>query len=123
MVAPPVRPRRRRSRLTQPLAQPQEPRGVGVEDVAFLLRREEVGRIDALDREADGIGPRTELHALLGRAHDAAGEPDSAAAHYRAVLAAWRSADPQFLARRDSIRSRLAALERATPGTATDAER
>lgn len=56
---------------------------------------------------------RTELHALLGRAHEAAGEPDSAAAHYRAVLAAWRSADPPFLARRDSIRTRLAALRRA----------
>ena len=56
---------------------------------------------------------RTELHALLGRAHEAAGEPDSAAAHYRAVLAAWRNADPLFLARRDSIRMRLAALGRA----------
>jgi DNA-binding SARP family transcriptional activator/TolB-like protein len=62
---------------------------------------------------------RTELQALLGRAHDAAGRPDSAAVHYRAVLNAWRNADPIFHARRDSIRVRLATLDssRFTPAT------
>jgi tetratricopeptide (TPR) repeat protein len=53
---------------------------------------------------------RTELQYLLGRAWDAAGRADSAAAQYRRVLAAWRAADPQFHARRDSIRNRLVAL-------------
>jgi DNA-binding SARP family transcriptional activator/tetratricopeptide (TPR) repeat protein/TolB-like protein len=54
---------------------------------------------------------RTELHALLGRAHEAAGERDRAAAHYRHVLHAWQHADPQFHARRDSVRMRLELLD------------
>ena len=49
----------------------------------------------------------TELHEALGRAWEAAGRPDSAAAQYRHVLAAWRAADPQLHARRDSVRTRL----------------
>jgi tetratricopeptide (TPR) repeat protein len=53
---------------------------------------------------------RTEVHELLGRAWDAAGEPDRAAAHYRRVLHAWRDADPPFHARRDRVRDRLARL-------------
>jgi hypothetical protein len=53
---------------------------------------------------------RTEFQYLLGRAWDVAGRANSAAAQYRRVLAAWQAADPQFDARRDSIRSRLAAL-------------
>jgi hypothetical protein len=54
----------------------------------------------------------TELHALLGRAWDAAGAPDSAAAHYRWAAAAWRRADPELRPRRDSIAARLAELGR-----------
>ncbi|MEP7326362.1 MAG: BTAD domain-containing putative transcriptional regulator [Gemmatimonadota bacterium] len=37
---------------------------------------------------------RTELHELLARAWDAAGNRDSARAHWRAVVEAWRGADP-----------------------------
>lgn len=55
---------------------------------------------------------RTELHELLGRAWETAGEPDSAAVHYQRVLDAWRSADPEFHACRDSVRGRLSALRR-----------
>jgi hypothetical protein len=50
---------------------------------------------------------RTELHELLARAWEASGRPDSAAAHYRAVVAAWRQADPEFRARREAARARL----------------
>jgi predicted Zn-dependent protease len=45
---------------------------------------------------------RTELHEVLARAFDAAGQRDSASAHYRAVVRAWRRADAPFHARRDS---------------------
>jgi DNA-binding SARP family transcriptional activator/tetratricopeptide (TPR) repeat protein/TolB-like protein len=55
---------------------------------------------------------RTELRALLGRAYEANGQPDSAAVHYQWVLAAWHDADPQFTARRAEVRSRLQALLR-----------
>jgi tetratricopeptide (TPR) repeat protein len=51
---------------------------------------------------------RTELHELLARAFDLAGRPDSAAVHYRAVVRAWRSADPQFHARRNAAAAWLA---------------
>jgi predicted Zn-dependent protease len=51
---------------------------------------------------------RTDLHELLAQAFDAAGQPDSAAAHYRAVLKAWQRADPRFYNRRDRARSWLA---------------
>lgn len=54
----------------------------------------------------------TELHALLGRAWEALGRPDSAAHHYRRVVHAWQSADPELRPRRDSIRARLAVLQR-----------
>jgi DNA-binding SARP family transcriptional activator len=47
---------------------------------------------------------RTDLHELLAQAFDRAGRPDSAAAHYRAVVSAWVRADPRFHARRDSAR-------------------
>jgi serine/threonine protein kinase/tetratricopeptide (TPR) repeat protein len=53
---------------------------------------------------------RPELHALLGRAWDDAGQPDSAAANYGRALAAWQHADPEFDGRRDDIRRRLAGL-------------
>lgn len=41
----------------------------------------------------------TELHEALGRAFDAAGQADSAAAHWTAVERAWRGADPVFAER------------------------
>ncbi len=53
---------------------------------------------------------RTELHELLGYAFEAAGEPDSAAAHFELVLDAWRDADPELHARRSSVAERAAAL-------------
>ena len=54
---------------------------------------------------------KTELHELLGQAFEAAGEGDSAAAHYRWALGAWRSADAEFAPRVRRIRERLAAIE------------
>jgi DNA-binding SARP family transcriptional activator len=39
---------------------------------------------------------RTELHEAMALAFEQAGQADSARAHWRAVEAAWRSADPQF---------------------------
>ncbi len=62
--------------------------------------------------ESSAYTTRTELHLLLARAFDAAGEPDSAAAHYRWVLKAWAGADREFRARRDSVAQRLTALGR-----------
>jgi serine/threonine-protein kinase len=53
----------------------------------------------------------TELHELLGRALEAAGEPERAATHYEWVLRAWQSPDPVFEARRGEVRRRFAALE------------
>src|SRR5690606_6688501 len=57
--------------LAELLAEAQESRGVRVEDVVLLLRGEEVGRIDAFDREADGAGPRH----LIRTEHDALPQP------------------------------------------------
>ena len=54
----------------------------------------------------------TELHELLARACDEAGQLDSAAVHYRWVVNAWRGADPQLRLRREAARRRLAALGR-----------
>jgi serine/threonine protein kinase/tetratricopeptide (TPR) repeat protein len=53
---------------------------------------------------------RPELHELLGRAWEAAGQPDSAAANYRKVIDAWQHADPQFTQRRQDARRRVAAM-------------
>lgn len=55
---------------------------------------------------------RTELHELLGNAFDAAGQRDSAAAHFVTVDRAWRDADPVVSQRRDAVRGRLAAAGR-----------
>ena len=59
---------------------------------------------------------RTELHELLAESFDRAGMADSAAVHYRAVVKAWRRADPMFHARRDhaaaSARSAWARADR-----------
>jgi tetratricopeptide (TPR) repeat protein len=43
---------------------------------------------------------RTDLHELLADAFQATGQADSAAAHYRAVVNAWRRADPLYHMRR-----------------------
>jgi tetratricopeptide (TPR) repeat protein len=51
-----------------------------------------------------------ELHLALARAFDAAQLQDSAAAHYRWVVAAWVHADPEFRARRAEAQRRLSAL-------------
>ena len=59
---------------------------------------------------------RTELHELLARVFEAAGQRDSAAAHYRAVASAWAHADPIVAARAEHARRAAAALE-ARPGS------
>jgi hypothetical protein len=51
---------------------------------------------------------RTTLHELLARLFDAAGRHDSAAAHYRVVERAWRSADPFLQPRYQAARAWLA---------------
>ncbi|HEX6307495.1 MAG TPA: protein kinase [Longimicrobiales bacterium] len=69
----------------------------------------------ALQRGLEAAGlyvTRTELQELLGRAFEAAGEPDSARAQYAQVLAAWQNADPEFAARRSSLRLRVQSLNR-----------
>ncbi|MGH7468230.1 MAG: BTAD domain-containing putative transcriptional regulator [Longimicrobiales bacterium] len=55
---------------------------------------------------------RTELHELLARSFERAQQPDSAAVHYRRVIAAWSQGDPLFRARADSARQRLRAIAR-----------
>jgi DNA-binding SARP family transcriptional activator/predicted Zn-dependent protease len=55
---------------------------------------------------------RTELHELLAQAFDATGNRDSAAYHYRAVINAWKSADPAYHARRTAAIARLTASKR-----------
>jgi DNA-binding SARP family transcriptional activator/tetratricopeptide (TPR) repeat protein len=65
----------------------------------------------ALHGELDGSSlyvTRTELHELLAQAFDEAGQRDSAAVHYRAVVKAWQRADPIFHTRRERARSWLA---------------
>jgi predicted Zn-dependent protease len=53
---------------------------------------------------------RTDLHELLAQAFDGIGQRDSAAFHYRAVLSAWKRADPAFHARRSAASARLTAF-------------
>jgi DNA-binding SARP family transcriptional activator/TolB-like protein len=48
----------------------------------------------------------TELHEAIARVFYAAGQHDSAAAHYAAVARAWRRADPQFAERYRIAQSR-----------------
>jgi DNA-binding SARP family transcriptional activator len=55
---------------------------------------------------------RTDLHELLADAFYAAGQPDSAAAHYRAVATAWRKADPMYHARRARALARVGGMVR-----------
>jgi tetratricopeptide (TPR) repeat protein len=58
-----------------------------------------------------------ELHEAVGRAFEDAGQPDSARAYYGRVLEAWKDADPEFRARREAVRLRLARLG-GKPGVA-----
>ena len=53
---------------------------------------------------------RTETHELLAQVFDAAGQRDSAAAHYAIVERAWRNADPALAARYETARARLKTL-------------
>jgi len=50
---------------------------------------------------------RTDVHALLGEAFEAAGQPDSALAHYRRAITSWRDADPPVAARRREMERRV----------------
>jgi tetratricopeptide (TPR) repeat protein len=85
---------------------------------------EEAGALMRLGRPAEAIGPlrsalhggtdgstlyitRTELQARMAQAFDAAGETDSARYYYGKVLRLWEHADPQFAARRDTMRIAL----------------
>ena len=52
----------------------------------------------------------TELHELLARAYDQLGKADSAAVHYRYVVAALAKSDPQARPRYEAAAGRLAAL-------------
>jgi DNA-binding SARP family transcriptional activator len=66
-------------------------------DAVAVLQPALRGEIDASNLYVT----RTALHERLAEAFIAAGNPDSGAAHYRAVVKAWKHADPQFHARRD----------------------
>lgn len=68
------------------------------------------GLAEAVDGSAY-YATRTELHELAARAFDAARQPDSAAAHYAAVVRAWGQSDPMFAPRLGAARDRLAALQ------------
>lgn len=72
------------------------------------------GLAEAVDGSAY-YATRTELHELAARAFDAAGEADSAAAHYAAVARAWTQADPLLAPRAAFARDRLAALSSGAP--------
>jgi tetratricopeptide (TPR) repeat protein len=51
-----------------------------------------------------------DLHEAVGRSFEDAGQADSARVHYGRVLEAWKDADPEFHARREAVRLRLARL-------------
>jgi predicted Zn-dependent protease len=53
----------------------------------------------------------TDLHDQLGRAWEAAGQLDSARAHYAYVARAWEHGDPPFAKRSAELRAKLAALQ------------
>lgn len=55
--------------------------------------------------------PKTELHAALGEAYEAAGQRARARAQYAWVMNAWRRADPEVQVRRARIEQRLRALQ------------
>lgn len=58
---------------------------------------------------------KVELHEQLGRAYEAAGQPDSAAAEYRWVLSAWERADPRLDGDRKEIGARIHDLNTLRP--------
>ncbi len=55
---------------------------------------------------------RTEVHDLLARGFEAAGQRDSAMVHYRKVAEAWRNGDAPYRARAEAARRKLRRLER-----------
>jgi tetratricopeptide (TPR) repeat protein len=59
---------------------------------------------------------RTELHELLARAWTAAGEPERARPHLRAVDVAWSAADPPFAARRARLLAEVGPAVRPPAG-------
>src|SRR5439155_537113 len=67
-------------------------------DAVAVLQPALRGPLDASNRYVT----HTELHEMLARAFDSAGEGDSAVAHYRWVVHPWRPPDPEFPPRRDS---------------------
>jgi hypothetical protein len=79
--------------------------------------REAVATLQAALRGAVDGGnlyiTRTELHERLARAWEAAGEADSAAAHYDLVARHWEHPDPVLIGRRDEARSKATRLGRA----------
>jgi tetratricopeptide (TPR) repeat protein len=78
-------------------------------DAVYVLRRALTGGLEA----ANYYTTHSELHELLGAAFHAAGQPDSARAHYAWALRAWSRADPVLHARRAELRERLALLPAA----------
>ncbi len=54
---------------------------------------------------------RTEVHDLLARGFEAAGQQDSAAVHYRKVAEAWKKGDVPYRARAADARRKLQAFE------------
>src|SRR5213078_4637969 len=77
-------------------------------DAVAVLQPALRGPLDASNRYVT----HTELHEMLARAFEAAGEGDSAVAHYRWVVHAWRRADPEFQPRRDFAQRRPARTAR-----------
>jgi len=76
---------------------------------------EAIGALRPIARGAVLDGPNlhltlTEIHLLLARAFEAAGQRDSAVAHYQRVADAWRRAEPPFTALRDEAIQKVAAL-------------
>jgi len=80
-------------------------------EAAALLRSALHGGLEATNLYIT----HTELHELLARAFDVAGQRDSAAVHYRWVAAAWRGADAPYAARGRSAEQRAAALSHPRP--------
>lgn len=93
---------------------------VNYELARALLRlnrpREAVAALQPTFFDVEGEGlyvTHAQLRDLLAQAWDAAGAPDSAVVHYRAVERAWRAADaPAVRDRVNAVRARLVELER-----------
>jgi serine/threonine protein kinase/tetratricopeptide (TPR) repeat protein len=76
------------------------------QDAIAVLRRALRGPLEA----GSFYTTHTELHEVLGRAFEVAGQTDSARVHYGRVLEAWQDADPDFHDRRKDVRTRFGAL-------------